>query len=346
MNDRALRYQNLLETQEDVAEAASAMLAGGGQADVHLGADQGWWAVAIPEAMGGAGGTVADLAPVLEEAGAVTASTALPWTAGVVAPLLASSSEDRAASLLEDIAAGTLATSVPARGQRLAKDIGPLDPDDAVDASVLALGPAESLVLPLVVSGASCLVAVDLGTPGVRATPVEGFDVSRPWTRYDLSGVALGSAVVARVPDLFARWQSAMGVMCGLDSAGAARAALARTVEYASVRQQFGRALGSYQAYKHRCATALVELKLAQSVAHRAAQAIGTPEELPFALASALQSTRSATAVCEAAIQLHGGMGFSWESGLHRYLRRARANEILVGGEDSAAMLLESLPRG
>lgn len=112
------------------------------------------------------------------------------------------------------------------------------------------------------------------------------------------------------------------------DAAGAARPALARTVEYAQIREQFGRPIGSFKAYKHRSATAFVDLKLAQSVAFRAANSDSFESASRYALASAIEATASATRVCMYAIQLHSGIAYSWESGLHRYLRRSRADEI------------------
>lgn len=345
MTHRALRYPGLRDVQEDVARAAATLFSNEPD-DVFLGADHGWWAATVSDDLGGTGGSLSDIAPMIEEAGAGAVSSALPWTVGVVVRMLCLSSDDRTAILLRHIAAGRLVVSVPAMdGRRLAGEIGAIGTEDGVDASVLALGPPGWLLLPVIASGSPSLAVLGPDTPGLGTTPVHGFDVSRPWTRYDLHHVRLADAVMVTNPQLFSAWQAALGITCALDSAGAARTALTRTVEYSSARQQFGRPLGSFQAYKHQCANALVELTLAQSLAYRAVRAVDTPEELRLGLACAMQSTRSATAVCETAIQLHGGIGFSWESGLHRYLRRARTNEILVGGEVTAAMLLDEVVR-
>ncbi|HEY6509859.1 MAG TPA: acyl-CoA dehydrogenase family protein, partial [Vicinamibacterales bacterium] len=120
---------------------------------------------------------------------------------------------------------------------------------------------------------------------------------------------------------------------------GAARRALDRTLAYSVAREQFGRPIGSFQAYKHRCASAFVELKLAQSLAFRAADEIDT--DPAQALAAGLYSTSAAVRVCGEAIQLHGGIGFSWEAGLHALLKRARMDQLLAkGGAATARALL------
>jgi alkylation response protein AidB-like acyl-CoA dehydrogenase len=127
----------------------------------------------------------------------------------------------------------------------------------------------------------------------------------------------------AGAPD---RLRELVAQVAALDAVGATRTALGATVDYALERHQFGRPIGSFQAYKHRCATAFQLFKLAQSGAFRAAQ----DDDGWLALAAALEGTRACTFVCGDAVQLHGAIGFSWESGLHAYLKRSRSAEIIA----------------
>lgn len=113
------------------------------------------------------------------------------------------------------------------------------------------------------------------------------------------------------------------------EAVGAADRALERTVEYVRQRRQFGRAIGSFQAVKHRLADAYVRLQAARSAAYYAAWASARGEAVGgLALAQALQSLRSAAAE---AVQVHGGIGFTWEHEAHLYVKRAAGDELLFG---------------
>ncbi|MFD0294423.1 acyl-CoA dehydrogenase family protein, partial [Streptomyces sp. NPDC127118] len=107
---------------------------------------------------------------------------------------------------------------------------------------------------------------------------------------------------------------------------GAASSALERTVEYVKAREQFGRAIGSFQAVKHRLADLYVQVQAARSAAYYAAW--GPADAGGLALAQALEALRITTAE---AVQLHGGLGFTWEHEAHLYFKRAAADELLFG---------------
>ncbi|MBW5486674.1 acyl-CoA dehydrogenase family protein, partial [Streptomyces bambusae] len=144
-------------------------------------------------------------------------------------------------------------------------------------------------------------------------------------------GTAHGSAVDRR-PDagpavlraLAAVGRSAAAVLAA-EAVGAADRALARTVEYVGRREQFGRAIGSFQAVKHRLADLYVQVQAARSAAYYAAW---DPEQGPLALAQALEALRLTAGE---AVQLHGGIGFTWEHDAHLYFKRAAADELLFG---------------
>ncbi len=343
----ALEYQAFDEDQAQVAKAAFNVFSADPFA-TDAGRSAGWFAVGIPEELGGAGGSPVDLAAVLESCGAAMAASALPVSAGVIGRLLCRLPDvsKPARELIGAIADGAV-LSIPA-GTNPAK--AP-DISSPVSMSVMTLGPVNApLVMPVRRDGEPCLVHLPIAGAGadparISAAAVDALDPSRRWSRVSLVEADLREHVIATGPDLLDQWQRLLGVACALDSAGAARTALARTVAYASVRHQFGRPLGSFQAYKHRCAEAFVDLKLAQSVAFRAMTADAQEHDVPHEWAAALEATRAATAVCRAAVQLHGGIGFSWEGEVHTFLRRTRANEILAGPVHAVAAVLEPAER-
>ena len=116
-------------------------------------------------------------------------------------------------------------------------------------------------------------------------------------------------------------------LVVGAEQAGVARACLETAVEYAKTRNQFGSPIGSFQAIKHRCAEVLLDVELADAVLEQAVHSgTSVDAELAFVVA-----TRAALSAAESSIQIHGGIGFTWEHSAHRYLRRARVNATLLG---------------
>src|SRR5262249_1744359 len=125
--------------------------------------------------------------------------------------------------------------------------------------------------------------------------------------------------------------RAAVAVAC--DSLGVAEAMLAATVSYAGVRRQFGRPIGSFQAVKHACADMLVQISVARQLGRSAGEGIG--ENSPGATAGSGMAKSYACGagvnVAGKAMQLHGGIGYTWESGIHVYLKRAALNRSLFG---------------
>jgi len=174
----------------------------------------------------------------------------------------------------------------------------------------------------------------------VQVEPIASIDVTRRLTRVTITDAEIEPLV--NDSTLFDRWRARSCALAALDAVGAARSALDRTLQYSLERKQFGRAIGSFQAYKHLCASSFIELKLAQSLAFRAAAQIETnPAQ---ALAAGLYSTSGAVSVCGQMIQLHGGIGFTWEAGMHSFLKRARFDEVAGHGGEAAARALLRQP--
>jgi len=122
-------------------------------------------------------------------------------------------------------------------------------------------------------------------------------------------------------------------VLVAADAIGAAERMLERTVEYALQRVAFGRVIGSYQAVKHKCADMLCAVEGSRLLVSRAAQALqaGAPDAPAAAAQAKAFASESCAAVCGESLQIHGGIGFTWEHDLHLYLRRVKADEVLHG---------------
>ena len=186
------------------------------------------------------------------------------------------------------------------------------------------------------------LFAVDRGAPGLRAEPMTTLDPTRPMAALTFDQVPAvligaegrGGRLMSRVLDL-------ASVALAAEQAGGARRCLEMSAEYAKTRYQFGRPIGSFQAVKHKCADMLVRVELAEATAREAARladedAAAEPGvAAEFAVAAATAHICCSQAYMFAAaenIQVHGGIGFTWEHPAHLYFRRAKSSELLFGG--------------
>ncbi|MFF3964831.1 acyl-CoA dehydrogenase family protein [Streptomyces griseorubiginosus] len=169
--------------------------------------------------------------------------------------------------------------------------------------------------------------------PGLVRTRQTALDATRPRACIQLRDVEaelLGGDDEADVLGALARLGDTVAAVLACEAVGAADRALERTVEYVGQREQFGRAIGSFQAVKHRLADVYVQLQAARSAAYYAAWAVGQGEQRVggLALAQALEALRTAAAE---GIQLHGGIGFTWEHEAHLYFKRATGDDLLFG---------------
>jgi alkylation response protein AidB-like acyl-CoA dehydrogenase len=315
----------------------------------QAGTQLGLQGLAIPEVYGGAGFSFAEQAVVLEEFGAVLyggpylASAVLAATA-----LLASPDEGARRGLLPDIASGqTVATLA------FTEDGGSWDPA-AIRLSAVKDGPGvngawrldghKSFVLDgataglILVAAATdaglSLFAVEGEAAGLSRAALPALDQTRQLARLEFAGVTGrligspgdGAAALDRALDVAA-------VALAAEQLGGAQRALDMAVEYAKVRRQFDRPIGSFQAIKHRCADLLLEVESLRSAVGYAAAAVAEDSaEIPV-LASLVKSYASETYFHVAAenIQIHGGIGFTWEHDAHLYFKRAKASELFLG---------------
>lgn len=276
-------------------------------------ADQGWTGLVIPEAYGGLGLGVVELAAVAEEIGRECMPGPFLATLFASALIARLGTEEQKARYLEPIAAGQWKATVA----RL---------DEGGD-FVLDAGVAD-LILCVTPTG---IVPVERGAEGlsIRRTPSidetrklcsVSFDgAERDVIRYDAAG--LGAAIDLATVALCAEMVG--GMQWVLDTA----------VEYAKTRQQFGRPIGSFQAVQHQCADMLLLTESARSATYYAAWALTESDpsaEVAVSVAKAWCSD-GFREVCNRGIQIHGGIGFTWEHNLHIYFRRSKASETLFG---------------
>ena len=318
--------------------------------------------LALPEAYGGVGCSATELALAAEETGRFLAPSPLLATAVLAAPLvLALGTDTQRARLLPRIAAGTLTAALAVPGPALTTALtltgpgggewagggraGGVQARQVGDsgwrlygqvAQVLDGHSAELLLVAAHTGGFArsrtllFLVAGDAdGLVRVRQTAL---DATRPQARLELRDVEaelLGADDSPNVLRELSVSGDTVAAVLAAEAVGAADRALERTVHYVKQREQFGRAIGSFQAVKHRLADVYVQVQAAKSAAYYAAWAIGHGERVGgLALAQALEALRTAAAE---GIQLHGGIGFTWEHDAHLYFKRAAGDELLFG---------------
>ncbi|MPZ27225.1 MAG: acyl-CoA dehydrogenase [Micromonosporaceae bacterium] len=310
-----------------------------------LAAEMGLAGLAVPERYGGGGAGWREAAVVLEELGRAVAPVPYLGSA-VVATAVLRAVDDRA--LLTDLAAGAATAALAAP---FATAPGPpTDPTvraagDNLTGTVRGVADALHADVLLVPTGDG-LFAVPADTPGVGRHPLVTLDLTRPLC--DLSLAAAPGWRLAAGPE------SARAVAAGLtagaallasEQLGVAEWCLDTTVEYVRTRYQFARPVGSFQALKHRLADLWVEIAQARAVARHAAGCLATGDpDTPVATALA-QAFCAPVAVhaAEECVQLHGGIGFTWEHPAHLYLKRAKSGAIGFGTADRHRATLATL---
>jgi alkylation response protein AidB-like acyl-CoA dehydrogenase len=305
-------------------------------------------ALALPAQYGGDGFSFVELQVVLEEMGRFLVPG--PFLSSVVlaaGAILAADDDAAARAHLPGIASGkTTATLAVAEsgGQwsfdQLSATARPGAEGWLVSGTkqfVLHGTTADLIVVAAHTEQGPSFFAVGGDAPGLTRTPLRTLDLTRPMATLRLEAVAatLIGAAGAAGPALESVLDRGMTALAA-EQAGAARACLEASAAYARERVQFGRPIGSFQAIKHKCADMLVRVELAQAAATEAARALsGAPDAPEAAVAAAV-----AHAVCSESfmfvamenIQVHGGIGFTWEHPAHLYFRRAKASQLMFGG--------------
>ena len=284
-----------------------------------LAAELGCAGLLIPESHGGAGATYREAAVVAEETGRVTAALAVEF-ARVPPP------EVSRAGLATGVRLSAAQLGDPPGHARLTGSVAGVA--DALLADVL-LVPADGVPFGL--------YAVDAGAPGVTRTAVVSLDATRPLCDLSFDSVparpvATGEAAARAVASALA----AGAAMLASEQLGTAGRCLDMTVAYVKDRRQFARPVGSFQALKHRLADVWIQVTQARAAARYAAAclAAGDPDtQVAIALAKAACGDAAVHAAQEC-VQMHGGIGFTWEHPAHLLLKRAKSGSMAFGTPD------------
>jgi alkylation response protein AidB-like acyl-CoA dehydrogenase len=316
-------------------------------------AELGWMGLILPEEYGGAGLDFVDMVVVLEEMGRVVLPG--PFFSTVIlggVALTEGGSKEQKASLLPQLAAGELRAT-----------LAQLEPSARWDADGIQLEAKKSgggwtlsgtkLFVPdahtadlLIVAGRASgskgtegvsLFLVDPKASGVTTTLLKTMDQTRKLCEVVLKDVAVPTDGVLGAPGegwkLLERIADRGKVGLCAEMCGGAERVLEMSVEYAKVREQFGRPIGSFQAIQHKCANMLVEVESSKSATYYAAWAVANDvAEAPLAAAMAKAYCSDAYRhTAGEGIQIHGGIGFTWEHDMHIYFKRAKSSEVTFG---------------
>lgn len=320
----------------------------------RLARDIGVAGLVIPEHLGGSGASFAEQAVVLESLGAALAGSAFLSSAVIAThALLAADDEATSGPLLEALASGerlaTLAHVEPSCSWHLddvamtAHADGPGTYRLSGTKSFVLNGPSADVLL--VVARAEegpTLFVVDAGDH-VQRTPMTVLDATWPMdtvTFDDAAARRVGAAGGAA--DFLAPVVDVARTAVALDAVGGLQRCLDMSVEYAMTREQFGRPIGSFQAVKHACADMLIHAESARSTAYDATMAaVRDRAALPAAAAAAKAASADAYRdVAAETVQVHGGIGFTWEHDAHLYFRRAQSSALFLGTADAHRALL------
>jgi alkylation response protein AidB-like acyl-CoA dehydrogenase len=308
-------------------------------------------ALALPSEHGGDGFGFVELAVVLQEMGRALLPSPFLSTVVLAGTALVAADDPAAAEHLPGIAAGkiTATLAVAEAGGRWPTEAPAKAPATTAIRTaagwrvrgekwfVLDGATADLVLVVAETEAGQRLFAVPGDAAGLTRTPLRVLDPTRRLARLrfaDVAAVPVGAP--GTTPAVLERVLNVAMTALAAEQVGGARACLDASTAYARERTQFGRPIGSFQAVKHKCADMLVRVRLADAAAREAADAVvGVPGAPELGVAAAVAHT-----VCSAAytfvtaenIQVHGGIGFTWEHPAHLYFRRAKSSQLVFGG--------------
>lgn len=321
------------------------------------GAQLGWTSFLVPEADGGgtlSGHGLLDLVLVAEEMGRVVAPGPLGPVNVVAGALGRLGSPEQKAAVLPGLLTGELIPAWCGARPVSGRPDGGGFVLSGTCSPVEAGAQADHLLVAVAHDGVCSQVLVPAGAAGLTVTPLSGLDLVRRFAEVRFEGVAVApDAVVGPPGEAATEVEHALQVACTLQCAettGVTAEVFAMTVEYLGDRYSFGRPLSSYQALKHRVADHKVMVEACHGIATAAARAVATAQPGAGEVVSAAKAWIGprATEMIQDCIQLHGGIGVTWEHDLHLYLRRATVNRATHGtpehhGERVAAARLGAI---
>jgi alkylation response protein AidB-like acyl-CoA dehydrogenase len=296
-------------------------------------ADQGYTGIIFDEACGGVGLGVVELVLLMEEAGRALLPAPLFSTVALAGAVIdACGSDEQKQRLLTPICRGETRATLAFLESGGSWDRGSLRMSGAggrLAGDKLFVTDAAAARIIVVVARDGVFV-VDTQSAGVRIEPMAGMDHSRPLAA--LSLIHTPAEPLAH-PQGLERGLAIATTALAAELVGGMQRTLDLTVEYAKTRKQFGKPIGAFQAVQHMCADMYLETESARSAAYYAAWALqeGAADAAAAVAIAKLYASDVARAVGNRGIQVHGGMGFTWENDLHLYYRRAKSSETLLG---------------
>lgn len=309
---------------------ARATLDGGSPHPIDLweaAAALGWHGLAISEEHGGSGFGIAELAIVLEAMGHELCPGPFLPTATAAMVIDRCGTDMLRAALLPSLASGKLVGAVG-----LSTDIV-LSRDSIANGTARAVAGAPDAGVLVLAAGAD-LIVVDTEADGVTITALAGLDTSRSIGDVTLHDVELPVERILSGADTKAR--SAFRILAAAEAVGVGWAALRMATEYVKVREQFGRTIGTFQAVKHHLANMFIAAQQSTAAVWDAARSNDLDDASFAAAVAAAHATRMQTFITQKNIQLHGGIGYTWEHDAHLYLRRAQSLTALIGDTGDA----------
>jgi alkylation response protein AidB-like acyl-CoA dehydrogenase len=320
----------------------------------HQLAEHGWLGIAFPEADGGSGLGLTDLVLLMEEIGRAVMPGPFPATVLLGGATIAEvGSAAQRAEWLPRIAAGDARATLAWTEPNARWDAAGVTASAREAAGGFALSgvnmfvPAAHLADVVVVAARTrdgstmedgvSLLLVPKDSDGVTIKLLPSVDETRKLCEVHFDNLRVPAA--ALIGELHQGWGplsrlvDRAAVALAAEICGVAQRVLDMTVEYAKMRTAFGKPIGSYQGVKHKCADMLVDIENAKSLTYYAAWAVdeGDPEAAVAVSMAKAAASDAGRKVCAAGIQLHGGIGMTWEHDLHLYLKRAKADEVALG---------------
>lgn len=335
--------RELLDTVSHEADVRSLMESDSGMDEDawHQAAAMGLHGLNVAEDAGGSGGTPIELGVVFEEMGARLFGGPFFSTVALAAPVL---QELCATTELKAIAAGDLTATLVWNGPTPAEST--LEATRNRDGSwaitgtaaiVVSGAAADTLVVAARTGAATGAFLVKGEASGVKRIPLTALDQTRRLAELRFAS-APALALATDAERALRRGFDLATLYLAAEQLGGARAAMDAAVEYARTRMQFGRPIGSFQAIKHKCADMLIDVESARSVVYHGLWTAANDAESLSASAALARCVASDTYQRAAAenIQIHGGIGFTWEHSAHLYLKRAKSSQLLLGRPHAA----------
>jgi alkylation response protein AidB-like acyl-CoA dehydrogenase len=294
----------------------------------------GWPGVIVPEADGGLGLGAVELVVIQEEMGYALAPS--PFFSSVCAALLlvAAGTDEQRAEWLPRLAAGEARGTLAVwdEGSGWSPDHSEAEPaDGALAATKIAVPDAATADLVVLAGADGRHYLAEPDAPGVSVTPSRSLDATRKLYTVELDGARVEP--LAHEPERVVHAYATIVAALAAENVGVAQRALEMAVEYAGDRKQFDRPIGSFQSVAHRCAQMLLEVEGARSLSYWAGWALDHEPSTAQRAASMAKAYASDAGfrVTASSIQVHGGIGFTWEHDLHFFFKRAKANAYAFG---------------